>query len=341
MKKAMCAMVILLSLSWNKKSYAQDPSFSQFFSSPLNINPALTGNINGDWRVITNMRTQWIGPASPYNTGTISFDSKIFQNKIANVVEEKSTFGIGAMLMYDQAFTGIQKSTYGSLNLSYSLILANSDRNTQRLGIGFGAIYGRRYIDFGRLDFQEQFTGNGFNTNLPTGEAALSNMKPYFSASAGLTYSIKSEKSNLDMGVAAFHVNKPKQTFLEDEHQVLPVRKVAHINYETFLNESFVLNANAIYQYQLEAKYYSFGAAIGHFVGTTGNTLLNAGIWYWSKNAIIPYFGLSHNNFQVGFSYDWTISKLRQASPKPKTFEISIILRGVKNPSAVIPCPWK
>src|SRR5688572_27094227 len=222
MKKAMCAVVILLSLSWNKKSYAQDPSFSQFFSSPLNINPALTGNINGDWRIISNMRTQWIGPASPYNTGTVSYDSKIFQNKIANVVEEKGTFGVGAMLMYDQAFAGIQKSTYGSLNLSYSMVLANNESNVQRLGVGFGAIYGRRYIDFGRLDFEEQFTGNGFDTNLPTGEYALSNMKPYFSASTGLTYSIKSEKSNLDMGVAAFHVNKPKQTFLEDEHQVLP-----------------------------------------------------------------------------------------------------------------------
>lgn len=35
---------------------AQDPSFAQFFSSPLNINPALTANINADWRVISNLR---------------------------------------------------------------------------------------------------------------------------------------------------------------------------------------------------------------------------------------------------------------------------------------------
>ena len=58
-------------------SYGQDPSFSQFFSSPLNINPALTGNINADWRMIANFRDQWIGPASPYATGSISYDMKI------------------------------------------------------------------------------------------------------------------------------------------------------------------------------------------------------------------------------------------------------------------------
>ena len=38
------------------QSNAQDPNFSQFFSSPLNINPALTGNINADWRAIANFR---------------------------------------------------------------------------------------------------------------------------------------------------------------------------------------------------------------------------------------------------------------------------------------------
>ncbi len=49
-------------------SHAQDPSFSQFFSSPLNINPSLTARINADWRAISNFRNQWIGPASPYVT---------------------------------------------------------------------------------------------------------------------------------------------------------------------------------------------------------------------------------------------------------------------------------
>ena len=61
------------------QSKAQDPSFSQFFSSPLNINPSLTANINADWRAIANFRDQWITPASPYATGTISYDAKMLQ----------------------------------------------------------------------------------------------------------------------------------------------------------------------------------------------------------------------------------------------------------------------
>src|SRR5688572_33488699 len=103
-----CSFIFVTSLN------AQDPNFSQFFSSPLNINPALTANINADWRLISNLRDQWIGPASPYVTGTISFDTKVMQNKIPNV-SEGSYMGIGGMLLLDHAMSGVVKSTYGSL----------------------------------------------------------------------------------------------------------------------------------------------------------------------------------------------------------------------------------
>src|ERR1700680_159388 len=102
MQKVKCIASIILSLVIVSSSYGQDPSFSQFFSSPLNVNPALTANINADWRFISNLRAQWIGPASPDATGTVSFDKKIVQNKIPNV-SEKNIMGIGGMLMYDYA----------------------------------------------------------------------------------------------------------------------------------------------------------------------------------------------------------------------------------------------
>jgi type IX secretion system PorP/SprF family membrane protein len=339
MKKITIALWVVL-VSVVKNSFGQDPSFSQFFSSPLNVNPALTANINADWRVISNIRDQWIGPASPYVTGTISYDSKIFQNKILNVAENDNTAGIGGMLMFDYAMSGVVKSTYASLDGSYNVKLADG-KTRHRLGAGFGLMYGRRYMDFSRVDFEEQFTGYGFNTNLPTGEAALSNMKPYFSVSAGLTYSISTERSNLDMGIAAFHLNRPKQTFLEDENQYLASRKVAHANFETYINDRLILNANAIYQYQIKARYFSVGAALGHIFGEQQDMIFNWGLWYWSNNAVIPYVGLAYKNFQFGVSYDFTISKLKDAPRKPNTWEVSIILRGTRKFDKSLPCPWK
>ncbi|MGN6166035.1 MAG: PorP/SprF family type IX secretion system membrane protein [Flavisolibacter sp.] len=338
MKKIQKAALIIMILLCNY-CYGQDPSFSQFFSSPLNINPALTANINADWRLISNLRDQWIGPAAPYMTGSISYDRKIMQDKIPGV-EEGNVMGIGGMLMMDRAMGGVAKSVWASLNLSYQIKLTNGDVK-HKLGIGFGGIYGRRHVDFTRLDWEEQFTGYGFNINLPTGEAALSEMKPYISASTGLTYSITAEKSNVDFGVALFHFNKPKQTFLENDNQILAMRKVAHANFETFLNERTVLNLNGIYQFQDEAKYFSVGGAVGYYLEDANQSIINAGVWYWSKNAIVPYVGLGYKDMQFGVSYDLTVSKLNQATRKPNTFEVSVILRGTKSPSGIIPCPWK
>lgn len=337
MKKTILCVLLLMMMG---RAWAQDPSFSQFFSSPLNVNPAQTANINADWRLISNFRDQWLGPASPYRTGTISYDRKIMQDKMPGV-SEGNVWGIGAMLMYDHAMAGVVRSTYASLNVSYNLKLMEGNINTHRLGIGFAGIFGHRRVDYTRVDFEEQFTGWGFNTNMPTGEAALSNMKPYMSMAVGLVYNIRSEKSNFDLGASAFHVNRPRQTFLENENQYLAMRKVAHANYERFINERTVVMANAIYQGQSQANYYSVGAAIGHYVGNGQEAMINGGLWYWSNNAVIPYVGLSYKDFQVGFSYDLTVMKLNQATRKPNTFELSLILRGTKDPSGIIPCPWR
>lgn len=363
MKKLKNIFLILSLVVIGNQINAQDPNFSQFFSSPLNINPALTGAINEKWRVISNYRNQWIGPANPYTTGTISVDNKIFQNTVGNYVDENTRVGIGGMMMYDQTLAGALKSNYASFNVSGNIRLRqhwggdynrnrvrhnnkadNSESGEQRLGLGLGIIYGNRRLDQSKLNFEEQFTGTGFDTNLPTGETALSNMKPYISTSAGFLYSIISGNTNFDLGVSAFHLNKPKQTFLKNENEYLAARYVIHSNFETFLTDQVILNANGVYQRQGGASYFSIGGALGYYIPQEEKDfIINAGLWYWSANALVPYVGFSYGNFQVGLNYDITISKLKEAPKSAQTFEISLILRGGANgnSSGVIPSPWK
>ena len=209
MKRHLTLFIILLATATG--AVCQDPSFAQFFSSPLNINPALTARINSKWRVISNLRDQWIGPASPYASATISYDTRALEKQMS----ENTVFGVGGMLMYNSSMRGIHKASFASLNLSYNVLLAEGEAE-HRIGIGVGGIYGNKTVDFSRLYFAEQFVGNGFDQNLPNGEPALENMKPYFSSTAGAIYSITTTLSNFDIGGAIFHLNRPKQTFLAD-----------------------------------------------------------------------------------------------------------------------------
>lgn len=344
-------MIILSAILVGNSMAAQDPSFSQFFSSPLNINPALTGNINGKWRVISNLRRQWTGPANPYTTGTISAENKIFQNIPGNDDGENTRVAVGGMMMYDEAMAGALKSSYASFNASGNVKIGtgnsyggnNLEPSEHRLGVGMGIIYGHKRLDYTKLNFGEQFTGSGFDTNLPSGESALSNMKPYLSVSAGLLYSFISTNTIFDIGVAAFHFNKPKQSFLSDPKQFLATRYVAHANFETFLSEQVFFNSNGIYQYQSGASYFSIGGALGYYVlnHEDKDVILNAGVWYWSNNAVLPYVGFTYGNYQIGLTYDFSISKLTQGAIKAPTIELSLVLKGGSKPDGVIPAPWK
>ena len=77
---------VLLCVSWFSPgiSRAQDPAFSQFFASPLTLNPALTGKFNGTLRVAGNYRNQWPQINNAFVTSTISVDGNNITNKITN-----------------------------------------------------------------------------------------------------------------------------------------------------------------------------------------------------------------------------------------------------------------
>ena len=72
--------ILILTVVFTNAVYAQDPSFSQFFASPLTLNPALTGKFNGDLRAAGNYRNQWPDVNRAYITSTISVDLPILQS---------------------------------------------------------------------------------------------------------------------------------------------------------------------------------------------------------------------------------------------------------------------
>jgi hypothetical protein len=52
-------LLTLLLCCWNTRLTAQDKHFTQFYAAPLALNPALTGALDGKYRVSTIYRDQW------------------------------------------------------------------------------------------------------------------------------------------------------------------------------------------------------------------------------------------------------------------------------------------
>ena len=57
MKKLVLGVGVAMMLSGASK--AQDVHFTQYFTSPLTLNPAMTGLVPDDIRAAANYRTQW------------------------------------------------------------------------------------------------------------------------------------------------------------------------------------------------------------------------------------------------------------------------------------------
>jgi type IX secretion system PorP/SprF family membrane protein len=318
MKKNILTIILVLAISAVE---AQDPHFSQFFASPLTINPALAGNTNSSLRVFTNYRQQWLGNTTSYNSGTLSVDSRLFRDQLG----DKRVLGVGVFFMTDQSLNGYFKSTYASINTSF--LTAIDDAGEHSVGIGLAGIYGDRRLDFSQLTFSEQFGSGGFNTALPTGESSLSNLKPYISVASGLIYRYRGEETDIDLGVSGYHYNRPKQSFLSDSTgNYLPERFVTHFSMENYLSEKFSLSTNVIYQTQAKQGYFAVGTILNYGTMDEGDgKIFSTGLFYRSDDALYPYVGLSVNNFQLGFTYDVTVSKFKTSSYAPRTWELSLI----------------
>ena len=94
---------------------AQDPFFAQYYASPLQLNPAMMGIFQGQWRMNANYRQQWGGIFSEIPIQTIH---AAFDYRIRVVDEDYIAFGINAIQDESGAYSKL-KSTRGNLGLSY------------------------------------------------------------------------------------------------------------------------------------------------------------------------------------------------------------------------------
>ncbi|GAB1397723.1 hypothetical protein MASR1M65_25030 [Saprospiraceae bacterium] len=119
---------------------AQDPVFSQFYSSPVQINPAFAGNTLNPF-ISLQYRNQW--PAlKAYVTYAATYDQAIPDLNI----------GTGILLMTDNAGDGIYKTNQVAGFFSYDLQLGN-DIHTK---IGVEAGYVQSRLNWNKLVFFDQ-----------------------------------------------------------------------------------------------------------------------------------------------------------------------------------------
>jgi len=97
---------------------AQDIHFSQFYASPLTLNPTLSGFSQGDYRVSGIYRNQWATVTSPFVTFAASYDMRVMKKKLKNDV-----FGVGVVAIHDRSANGDVSLLSGYLSVAYHKLI--------------------------------------------------------------------------------------------------------------------------------------------------------------------------------------------------------------------------
>ncbi len=324
-------------LMFGSSVFAQDAHFTQYFSSPLTLNPALTGLVQCDLRVAANFRSQWASVSNtPYTTASASFDMATLKGKLNN----GDALGIGVMALYDKSGIGALTNLNVGLSLAYHKALGTEKNHTISLGVQ--GVLVQKSIDFTKLAFEDQYNAGSGLAEYPTGENYENKDLTYPDFNAGIMYSGRvSEHATAYMGFSYYHLTQPVETFLKStggsgDHKI-------HSRYTGYLGGSFDLNENVrlyasgLYQSQASASEVVLGAAVG-FVMNPGydpefqkSTVFYLGAWYRYADAIAPYVSIEWSKMQLALSYDVNVSNFTPATNGNGAYELSLIFNGCIN----------
>jgi type IX secretion system PorP/SprF family membrane protein len=307
---------------------AQDIHFSQYFSSPLTLNPALTGSFNADFRVAANFRTQyfkndWNSNNATYMTYGASVDGSFFRKKLG-----PDQFGAGLQFYSDRAGDGGLSTTAISASIAYTKTVDKYERHSITLGMQGGIIQKR--IDFTKLTFESQFNGvDGFNVG-PNGENFTKSSMIYPDVSIGLLWRSRvGKKHNLYLGGAYSHLNSPTESFLGAENKLSP-KITAHGGMEITLSKSISITPGFMVLSQNTASQINIGTALAYKLAET--SYLYVGAWYRVGDAIIPMVGYEIKGFRAGFSFDVTTSDINLATNSKGAVELALVYTHNQDP---------
>lgn len=318
--------------------FTQDLHFSQFFNSPLTTNPANTGFIpDGDYRIGINYRNQWSSVMTlPYKTMSAFGDVQLMKDRVQN-----GWLGLGGVILRDVAGSGNLTSTkiYGSV--AYHQMLGYSSL----LSLGFNVGYANKQINTANLKFPDQFDGKFFDNKLPTSVLLDRNNIGYLDMQVGMNFAyFPNENIYFNTGYSIHHVNKPQESFFESTADVsnrVPMRHIGFLNGSFKLNDQWILNPNIYYTRQTNAFELVGGLNAHYNLSGDGMYQLIGGLYYRHNEAIIPMIGLGYTDYAFTFSYDATVSSMKNFNGSRGAFEFSLIRQGLVSPGArrVTPCP--
>lgn len=305
--------------------HAQDPHFTQFYSNPIYQSPSFTGAVEG-YRAALNHRDQWPKMPGKLTTTTFSLDYNL----------SGFNSGVGLFAMRDVAGS----ASYSNLNagFTYAYNVQINRRVFFRPGAGF--YYSQRSMNYQDLIFTPEIEVE--NGTKPILASELDDVTTF---DAGLSALLLMH--NFWIGITADHLMRPNIS-LTDRDSKWPIKYTLYGGYRFYKFERLIgtkrqsITVVGNYRHQGYTDQFDMGLYWNY-------DPIVLGVWYRDlpfikdysrRDAIALLIGYKHNDISIGYSYDFTISRL--ISSTGGAHEVSLIYKfkiEQKKKFKPIPCP--
>jgi type IX secretion system PorP/SprF family membrane protein len=312
----------------------QDVHFSQYYFSPLSLNPAFTGHFKGDYRLFGNHRSQWKDINSAYSTFSAGGDFNMYPSNM--------NFSGGLLFISDRS------AKYLSVNKIIPSAAWHVKIGTYKFHAGIQPALVIKSVNFNAFSFPNQLNWDigGFDKMLPNNESGEVSQISYLDLNAGMGVTKKFGKLETELSVAWFHLNRPNESFFDNSNK-LPVRQAYTMMAAYPVAKKIVLRAHTLYGYTTLVSDWVSGVNVEYILSTDPfftNAVFAGFMWRdgFNRNADagIITVGMHYSHYTVGLSYDVTFSKLKTSVDNKGGYEIAVIYRGknTRLTKKIIPC---
>ena len=317
--KSRC-IIILFMLSSYSFLKGQDIHFSQYNGSLLNLNPALTGLFDGDYRFNGIYRSQWQSVPVPYKTFGFGADMRYRPEKM-----KSDCIGFGLQFNNDQA--GDAFYTTNQVYLSGSYIHKLKKDSALLISFGLSGGYSASNFNYSKMTFDNQFDGYDYDAGAATGENFARQKTGFtdFNVGMAVQYSF-SQFTRLTYAFSFNHLTNPAVTYQENTFSKLDSKFGNYLAFELPVTDNNKFIAQAELLYSLQGKYNELvpGANIKYMLNTETNNGVSLGFYLRTRDAFITRLGYTFKTTTAGVSYDMNTSKFIAATNRRGAFEIFI-----------------
>lgn len=311
----------------------QDLHMTQWWNSPLFVNPAMNGYQQGEMQFSTGMRSQWKGVSGvPYQTQWL-------QGELNKWSTHKWSFA-----------GGVARDIAGDGNWRQLQLYANASRHwvidsaSTIISLGGQLKFQQWSWDPNLWQWGSQWNGTYYDSQLPNQEYQLQQTARIVGLNSGVNWQqnwTSLFNSNLALGInqmyaSSFDINGSTQ-------RIKPRWNVSmEFNYK--LSSNWKARLLSLNQSQLGQKEW---IAIGQMENVIDDRVWNyvswkAGFGFRNRDALVMVFGGQYGQHQLGLSYDWNVSKFAEATEYRGGWELhySWLLNPLPIPKRVKPvCP--